>query len=1531
MNYNFYNNYNYTPNFQPGTISISGSTINSAGAQIGNPVNSSSQGTQVSISDSTITDIQGSNPSGSAILLITGFASTAGSPGVGISANTSITTDSGQIEINGTGLLAAGSDATGVSISASDITCGTAGVPGTGQISIEGNSDSGATQLAPNSTFANNSYGVQILGSTLSSYSTSSMKIKGIAHAANNLDSIGVDLNSSGNDTLIQTFNAENEINGNVQSETFSASSGEANEVVGVRTMSTDLEANGSNASISIDTDTHDVTASDNGDTSVQVKNVGAYFLDNTTISASGSNVVLSSPILISGRSGTAVASTGNSSETESDGVWLSGGDDGGPVTVTNTGLGSTLLTGEAGSATGEVVADLGVTLGNSSGTAISVTAPGGGSIGLAGLGGTVSAGSNSTFSGLAEGVFMEYSTVTATTGDIAVLAAGASTSGSVPAGSTVTIAGLGLASSTLQTNTTTAGANQIPNGGSVPPLILIYATNSTLLSNPTSFQLGSATGYAVSEDANSKLVTGELVMGDYYDLLKAYGTASAIATAAKDLATYDNDVLNPAGFSLKGHTITGFTFNPPGIISLTSTQNQITNLSAAFDGTGGFSLDDSVNLTVGAIGETTNANYGEINEAGVGPVTITMASGMNLTLSGVSPFTNASTGVPVIATTGLGNTVTLTTTGTGQLINTAGATALSVAGGANYILYAASPTNVTLDGIASTQTLYNTLSPGAAGSTANTIAFASMAPVTPSNDILDGTAYTDSGLTIAGGTTIDLVFDGVLLGSTTTSNTGAFSFTIGPSGVGVTADLNSGVLLTDPADRGNTFYQATSPLATITGVDIWGSTLRVMADTARNFALGQVAGSLANAGINYTVSGSNLSTNAGVNVLILPNSAYTLDGNIIAGGTLTTGANAPLASSGTGAVTLTGTSIALGASLTSAGTVNFATANTGTLTQGAITDASPVQVGGFVLESGTWSQVVGQAGLTALPAFNAAGNFELQGASTFVRATGIDSANGNAYETADVYGLQGLASPSGALLGANAELVGNIDATGTASWNGGAGFVPIGNSSTSAYGGVFNGQGNTINGLTINTSSLSMNTGLFGKTGGESTIENVGVTNVLISGGYEVGGLVGNNTGTIKNASVTGAVAGISESDNAGGLVGLNDGSITNAHSSTAVVGSEGTDIGGLVGFSDGPISTVYSTGSVTGNGSVDVGGLVGDLRSTLNIGYSSGAVSDAGSSYLNLGGLVGYTYNATITNSFSIGSVTTSSGGESIYVGGLVGYVGGTISNTYSAGPVVSTGGASFVGGFAGYNGGTISNSFWDTDPAGTVVSGVGSDETPNTTPGVTASTTADLQSESYILAHSPTQPTFDFTETWTTDGGMYTPQLVGLPIAGLVPSIPGSSIMLTVDPSKEVNDALYSIVPIQTLEGILDPGIIGGAGGVAGDKDRRSLQALEAHLAARYGRARAGELLAIIEQDQKDGSTVNTGTLATKWAANTGLSKLLWVGEASEISQGSAQPQVNSPLIFDLFQQQSASAVRNELSQAATGTGAKGNHGH
>ena len=184
---------------------------------------------------------------------------------------------------------------------------------------------------------------------------------------------------------------------------------------------------------------------------------------------------------------------------------------------------------------------------------------------------------------------------------------------------------------------------------------------------------------------------------------------------------------------------------------------------------------------------------------------------------------------------------------------------------------------------------------------------------------------------------------------------------------------------------------------------------------------------------------------------------------------------------------------------------------------------------------------------------------------------------------------------PSGACTGyellANLDFDENGDGSITSAdatyWNGGNGWLPIGDSST-PWATNFRGNGHTINNLFISRSSTSQ-IGLFGDTG-SGRIETLGVINADVRGATDTGILVGENSAAIVASYTTGKVHG---TDQTGGLVGLSfsSGSFNSTYSTAYVIGNQ--YVGGLVGFSNSRITNSYSTGKVTGSN--DVGGFLG------------------------------------------------------------------------------------------------------------------------------------------------------------------------------------------------------------------------------------------------------------------------------------------------------------------------------------------------
>ncbi|MFO7974672.1 MAG: C45 family autoproteolytic acyltransferase/hydrolase [Candidatus Hydrogenedentota bacterium] len=202
--------------------------------------------------------------------------------------------------------------------------------------------------------------------------------------------------------------------------------------------------------------------------------------------------------------------------------------------------------------------------------------------------------------------------------------------------------------------------------------------------------------------------------------------------------------------------------------------------------------------------------------------------------------------------------------------------------------------------------------------------------------------------------------------------------------------------------------------------------------------------------------------------------------------------------------------------------------------------------------------------------------------------------------------------------LDGNYYLTQDIDASGTAAWNAGAGFEPIGLGGDH-FTGIFDGKDYVISGLAIlrtDTSSRDR-VGLFGGLGPEGEIRNLGLENAEVEGQYSVGALAGYNEGTI---SACYAIASVTGEDFAGGLVGLNKGSISRCYA-TGTVSLSSTNAGGLVGRNEGSVSACYAMATVSGDDGV--GGLVGWNASAGAIVhcYATGPVNGNE----NVGGLIG------------------------------------------------------------------------------------------------------------------------------------------------------------------------------------------------------------------------------------------------------------------------------------------------------------------
>jgi hypothetical protein len=201
------------------------------------------------------------------------------------------------------------------------------------------------------------------------------------------------------------------------------------------------------------------------------------------------------------------------------------------------------------------------------------------------------------------------------------------------------------------------------------------------------------------------------------------------------------------------------------------------------------------------------------------------------------------------------------------------------------------------------------------------------------------------------------------------------------------------------------------------------------------------------------------------------------------------------------------------------------------------------------------------------------------------------------------------------------------------------------------------------------------------GAFGGSVTITNCtnsGTISSLLGSGGIVGSTAGFTGGAVSFVNCTNA--GVISGENAGGLAGstagLSNGSVTfTGCTNTGVIG--GISAGGIVGYGAGlnSISTIITncanSGTISGQ---YAGGIAGaafgynNQNSTIINSYSTGNITGNNAGGI-VGSLVGFTdslnpSNVNITNSYSLGAISTTAGG----------ICGGTDGTTYSVNPNIT-----------------------------------------------------------------------------------------------------------------------------------------------------------------------------------------------------------------------------------------------------------------
>ena len=170
----------------------------------------------------------------------------------------------------------------------------------------------------------------------------------------------------------------------------------------------------------------------------------------------------------------------------------------------------------------------------------------------------------------------------------------------------------------------------------------------------------------------------------------------------------------------------------------------------------------------------------------------------------------------------------------------------------------------------------------------------------------------------------------------------------------------------------------------------------------------------------------------------------------------------------------------------------------------------------------------------------------------------------------------------------------------------------------TTQYSGTFDGNNKTVSGLYFNGDSTCI--GLFGSSESDGNIKNVGVVDSYFKGNDHVGGVCGNNAGTITNCYNAGNLTAIESFATIGGICGYNNG---------------------------GTVANCYNTGTVTATGTVaSVGGVCGCSTELILNCYNIGTVT-AASSDADISGICGYNFGP-IKNCYYLADTQDENGGK-------------------------------------------------------------------------------------------------------------------------------------------------------------------------------------------------------------------------------------------------------------------------------------------
>ncbi|MBO7054099.1 MAG: InlB B-repeat-containing protein, partial [Bacteroidales bacterium] len=199
------------------------------------------------------------------------------------------------------------------------------------------------------------------------------------------------------------------------------------------------------------------------------------------------------------------------------------------------------------------------------------------------------------------------------------------------------------------------------------------------------------------------------------------------------------------------------------------------------------------------------------------------------------------------------------------------------------------------------------------------------------------------------------------------------------------------------------------------------------------------------------------------------------------------------------------------------------------------------------------------------------------------------------------------------------------------------------------------------------------------------------------VTGNWYVGGVCGDNAGTINKSSSSSLLS--TTSGFAGGVCGNNNGTLTGCSASiwSGAMTMSGARSGGVCGNNTGTITSCY-VGTSTEYSSSDkysytfnsqyTGGVCGYNTGTIKWCQAGNCIINSSSTYC--GAICGYNTNSIVESNVLYTTVTANG-----FIGGVCGYNSGTISKSLARnGSVTLAGSSGYAGGIAGRNyGGTVS----------------------------------------------------------------------------------------------------------------------------------------------------------------------------------------------------------------------------------------------